>query len=98
MEYQEFIDGINNGTIQKVSFSVKGYAHYRNCMMISKPSANSYGKLIGRLIWFYLTPDASEKQGFLNNVDEKNKIFYIKGKGSFTLKQIWSHIIINSIE
>ena len=98
MEYQEFIDGINNGTIQKVRFSVKGYAHYRNCIMETKISRNPSGVYVGKIIWFTLTPDGAEKKGFLNDIDEKAKMFYIKNKGSFTLKQMWNHIVINSIE
>ena len=98
MEYQEFIDGINNGTIQKVRFSVKGYAHYKNCIMETKISRNLSGAHVGKIIWFTLTLDGSEKKGFLNDIDEKAQMFYIKNKGSFTLKQMWNHIVINSIE
>ena len=98
MEYKEFIDGINNGTIQKVRFSVKGYAHYRNCIMETKISSSPSGAYVGKIIWFILTPDGAEKKGFLNDIDEKAKMFYIKSKGSFTLKQMWDYIVINSIE
>ena len=51
-----------------------------------------------KIIWFTLTPDGAEKKGFLNDIDEEAKMFYIKNKGSFTLKQMWNHIVINSIE
>ena len=98
MEYQEFIDGVNNGTIQKVLFSVKGYAHYRHCIMETKISSTPSGTYVGKIIWFRLTPDGTEKKGFLNDIDENTKMFYIKNKGSFTLKQMWNNIIINSIE
>ena len=98
MEYQEFVDGINKGTIQKVSFSVQGYAHYRNCVIESKCMINSNGVNIGKIISVHLTPDGSERKGFLDDIDEKTKLFHIKGKGTFTLKQMWDRITINSIE
>ncbi|MBQ1230500.1 MAG: hypothetical protein IIX80_05630 [Clostridia bacterium] len=98
MEYQEFIDGINNGAIQKASFSVADYAHYRNCKIESKISTNPTGTHAFRVIWVSLTQDGSEKKGFLQDFDENAKLFYIKNKGSFTLKQMWSRITIHSIE
>ena len=98
MNYQDFIEGINKGTIQKVTFSVTDYAHYRNCTIYSKISTSPSGAYVSRIIWICLTPDNSEKKGFLNCFNQKAKLFYIKNKGSFTLKQMWPHIIINSIE
>ncbi|MBE6620232.1 MAG: hypothetical protein E7625_02555 [Ruminococcaceae bacterium] len=98
MEYQEFVDGINSGVIQKATFSVTGYAHYRNCRVESEIMTNPSGAYIGKIISFRLTPDGSEIRGFVDDIDEKAKLFYIKGKGSFTLKQMWSRITINSIE
>ena len=98
MEYQEFVDGINSGAIQKATFSVTGYAHYRNCRVQSEIMTNPSGAYVGKIISFCLTPDQSEIRGFVDNIDEKAKLFHIKGKGSYTLKQMWSRITINTIE
>lgn len=98
MSYQDFIEGINNGTIQKATFSVTNYAHYRNCTIYSKILTSLSGAYVGRIIWICLTSDNSEKKGFLDCFNEKEKLFYIKNKGSFTLKQMWPHITITSIE
>lgn len=97
MEYRDFVDGLNSGKITKVVFSVKGYSHYRNCVVESKftnPGDNDSGKII----WFYLTPDGYEKTGFMNHVKEKAKLFKIKNSGTFTLSQMWDRIDIQFVE
>lgn len=93
MEYRDFVDGVNSGKIKKVVFSVKNYGHYRNCVMMSKRSSP-----IGKIIWFYLTPDGCEKEGFMNKIDEKHKVFKLKNKGTFSLLQMWDRIEIHAVE
>ena len=97
MEYHDFINGVNNGTIKKISFSVSDYSHYGNCIMESQYS-NPNDENSSKIIWFYLTPDGYEKKGFLNKIKEDTKLFCFKGKGTFTLKQLWNKIKINSVE
>ena len=97
MKYCEFIDGINSGNIKKVSFSIANYPHYRNCVVESK-STNTNKAESSKIIWFYLTPDGYEKKGFLNKIKEDTKLFNIKGKGNFSLKQMWDRINIHSVE
>ena len=97
MKYNELIRGINAGIIRKVSFSITNYAHYRNCIVEVKCS-NAMCPESGRIIWFHLTPDGYEKKGFLNKINEDVKLFELKGKGKFTLKQIWDKVVVHSIE
>lgn len=97
MEYDEFIDGINTGKIKKAIFSISDYAHYKNCVVVSQlRDPNRPDSL--RSIWFYLTADGYEKIGFLNRIHETEKLFDLKKRGRFTLKQIWNRIQFSSIE
>lgn len=97
MKYRDFVDGINSGKIIKVVFSIKNYSHYRNCVMESKPThPNKVGT--GKMIWFHLTPDEYEKKGFLNKIKEKDKLFKIKNRGTYSLLQMWDKVDIHSIE
>ena len=97
MNYRDFVDGINSGKIKKAIFSIKDYAHYRNCVVESKltDSTSSDSK---KIIWFYLTPDGYEKKGFLNEIKESSKLFNIKKRGSLSLAQIWDRVQILHIE
>ena len=97
MKYRDFINGINSGVISKASFSILDYPHYRNCIVESK-LINPSKKESSKIIWFYLTPDGYEKKGFLNKIKEDTKLFYIKGKGSYSLKQIWDRVVIQDIK
>ena len=97
MKYCDFIDGINSGTIKKVVFSIADYPHYRNCTIESKPIDPDRIEL-GKVIWFYLTPDGYEKRGFLDQIKEDAKLFKIKNKGTFSLKQMWDRVNIFSIQ
>ncbi len=97
MKYCDFIHNINSGIIKKVKFCISDYPHYRNCVIESKVTDASNIKS-SKIIWFYLTPDGYEKRGFLNKIKEDTKLFYITGKGSYTLKQIWDRVNIVSVE
>ena len=97
MKYRDFVDGINSGKIIKVVFSIRGYSHYRNCIMESKPTAPNKVES-GKIIWFYLTPDGYEKKGFINKIKESDKLFKIKNNGTFSLLQIWDKMDIHYVE
>ena len=97
MEYCEFIEKINSGEIKKMHFSVLNYPHYRNCVIeyeIDRPKENV--KI--EIITVTLTADKSEQASFYKTFKEDCKLFDFKRKGKFTLKQIWKHITINSVE
>lgn len=96
LSYQQFIDGINNGQIVKVVFQVKDYAHYKYCsierIVEVLPNSNS-------IIYIYvkLAKDC-EQRSFFKTFDEKYKLFDMKRKGTFTLKQMWDRIEVISID
>ncbi len=92
MDYNQFIDNINSGAINKITFCVKGYAHYKNCT-IERIVEVFRGKQIF-LIRVKLTNDNSEMISFYGRFNEDEKIFKITGKGKFTLKQMWKDIQI----
>ena len=97
MEYCEFVNKINSGEIKKIQFSVLNYPHYRDCIIehkIDRPKEN----VAIKIITVTLTKDETERVSFYKTFDEKYKLFNFKRKGKFTLKQIWEHISINSIE
>lgn len=96
LSYQQFIDGINSGTIIKAAFRVKDYAHYSCCLIERRvdifPSGNSMARIDVRL-----TKD-SERVGFLETFEENHKLFDMGRKGTFTLKQMWDRIEFISID
>ena len=99
LSYQQFIDEINNGKIIKTVFQVKDYAHYNNCLIERATDIINNGKSIVHIdyISVKLTKD-SEHYSFLEEYDEGIKIFDMKRKGKFTLKQMWDRIEFISID
>ena len=95
MEYKEFIELLTNGKIKSLRFSLKDYAHYRDCLM--EYERDSQGTM-SPLIFFTLTRDGAEKISFYKSFNEKEKIFNLGRAGKFTLAQMWKKIIINDIE
>ena len=85
--YQELIDGLNNRTILKLEFGLDNYAHYSNCEI----NCNS------ECINLELTSDGSESLQCYGKFSENIKMFDIKGKGKFTFKDIYNHLIIKNI-
>lgn len=94
--YEEVIEGINNGTINQVRFCVNNYSHYKNCIITRTEYKIYNGKSITQ-IDVSLTKDSSEKISFLDKFKEDTKLFKMKAKGNFTLKQLWPEIIILEI-
>lgn len=100
MDYKTFIEQLNNYQIKEVDFSVTNYGHYKNCKIIVSQVADirpSKSNQLTYLFSFYLTQDNSEFCNFYVKFNEDEKIFYIKGKGKQTLKNLWKDIKINNI-
>ena len=92
MTYREFVDQLNAGVFSKVSFSIDGYAHYRNCVFLYE--GNPEAKFAITLL---LTKDGYEKMYFYGPFNESEKMFRIKGEGALTLARIWKRVIIQEI-
>ena len=88
--YETIIKSLNNYEIERMSFYVEGYAHYRNCeiSVVFSPV---------RSLKIKLTNDKSEG-GLCLRVPERYKLFRLGKQGSFTLKQIWEKICIIEIK
>ena len=100
MEYKLFIEHLNGYKIKEVDFSVTNYGHYKNCKIIVSQVADIRPSKNGQLTYlfsFYLTLDNSEFCSFYVKFNEDEKIFYIKGKGKQTLKDLWKNIEITNI-
>ena len=94
--YQELINGINKGAIKQVRFCVNNYSHYKSCLITRMEHKIYNGNSIVQ-IDVLLTKDASEKISFFDTFKEDTKLFDFGRKGRFTLKQLWSKIIILEI-
>ncbi len=97
MTYKDFIDGINCGWIKQIDFYLEGYGHYRNCS-IGRYREKIYGRDVDYRITCVLTKNHHEDVSFFDKFDEKYKLFNIKSKGKFTLKEVWSRIVITKVE
>lgn len=86
ISYESFIEGINNGTIQKIEFEIKDYAHYKKCVIRRRDD----------FIDILLTKDGSENVGFFRTFEENCKLFKIKG-ATYTLKQVWNKVVISQV-
>ena len=95
-EYEEIIDGINSGRIKLVRFYVDKYSHYKNCTIKRIEEKFPNGKSFF-VIEVNPTKDFSEKVSFLESFEENAKLFKLGRKGRFTLKQLWSQIVILEI-
>ncbi len=99
ISYEELIKGINSGEIEEVHFSVTTYSHYRSCYLrrayIFSPALN---KNVFANIELILTEDKSEWSRYAGPFEDKFKVFNIKGKGKFTLKEIYKNVEILSIK
>ena len=99
ISYKELIDGINNGTLNDVHFKLTTYNHYRSCHLRRK---YVYIEILDKwsfdCIELSLCDDGSEVSYYHGTFKDKEKLFHIKGKGSFTLKEVYKDIEIISIE
>lgn len=95
-DYEKIICDLNSGKIKQLRFCVDNYAHYKNCFIKTEIVQFPSG---GRTfqISVNLTKDSFEKVAFLKSFKEDYKLFHITGKGTFTLKQMWSQIRILEI-
>ncbi len=96
LKYNEFIELLNQHKISEVTFFITEYSHYNSCRIIiskEKPKESEF-----YLIKFVLTKDLSEMVSFYNIFDENYKLFDLKRKGKYTLKQIWDRVQISSLE
>ena len=96
LTYRQFVDDLNNSIIAEVYFEVVGYPHYKNCKIFRKYDTLRNGNVIS-LIRVELTNDKSELVSFMDEFNESYKLFRIKGKGTFTLQQLWPQIRIIKI-
>lgn len=99
LSYEHFIEEINSGKILKAVFQINNYAHYNNCLIERETDIINNGKSTVHIVHIAvkLTKD-SEHYFFLEEFDEKIKIFNMKRKGKFTLKQMWDRIEFISID
>ena len=96
LSYRQFIDEINTGKIVKALFQITDYTHYKCCSIERVVEVFSDGDSIVH-IDVRLTKD-SEHVCFYKTFNEKYKLFDMKRKGAFTLKQIWDRIEFISID
>lgn len=97
LTYKEMVDGINEGILDEVRFSVRGYAHYGNCVL-RRVYVNSMGISSFECIELLLTKDGSERSLYHGPFKDKEKVFNIKGKGRFTLREIYKNVEILEIK
>ena len=93
--YRKLVDDLNSHAIEGFRFRVKGYGHYRDCVLhYIYDEIPSLGKA-KRGIELYLAK--GEGCLFYGPFKENVKPFHIKGEGKFTLEQIWPRIEILEI-
>ena len=99
ISYKELIDGINNGTLNDVHFKLTTYSHYHSCHLRRK---YVYIEILDKwsfdCIELSLCDDGSEVSYYHGTFKDQEKVFHIKGKGNFTLKEVYKDIEIISIE
>ena len=99
LSYDELINGINNGEIEEVHFSLLTYPHYRSCYL---KRATFFSPILNKNVFSHielvLTEDGSECSKYAGRFEDKYPLFVIKGKGKFTLKQVYKNIEILSIK
>ncbi|MCH5154094.1 MAG: hypothetical protein J1F71_02665 [Clostridiales bacterium] len=99
LSYQQFIDGINNCKIVKAVFLIEEYAHYKNCVIERATDIIDNGKSTVHINYISVKlSNDSEHFSFLKEFDEDLKLFDMKRKGKFTLKQMWDRIKFITIE
>lgn len=94
--YEEIINGLNEGKIESIIFSIKEYTHYKKCII---KRCNDYvcnDKHIVR-IEVKLVEDGSETVCFYKHFKDDYKLFKFGRKGIFTFKQVWNNVQIIQI-
>ena len=95
--YRDIIDGLNDGTISKISFLIRNYSHYQQCTIFRVIDTLPNKKTIVRIV-VNPTTDNSEMVSFYKTFKEDYKIFNLGNKGKFTLNHLWNDIEILTIE
>lgn len=99
LTYEEMINGVNNGLFDDVHFSLKSYSHYHSCHLRRKYQyLEIINKKVFECIELRLCEDESEVSYYHGPFKDKEKVFHIKGKGRFTLKEVFKDIEIISIK
>ena len=92
------IDGVNQGIFDDVHFFINGYSHYRSCHLRRKYQKYELVESPAFIcIELSLCDDGSETSLYYGEFKDKEKVFHIKGKGRFTLKEIYKLVTIISI-
>ena len=98
ISYKDMIDGINSGLIDDVHFSLTTYNHYRSCHL---RRVYYYSEILKKDVFdcieLCLCDDRSEYSKYAGEFEDRERVFKIKGKGSFTLRDVYKHIEIISI-
>ena len=92
------LDGVNKGKLDDVHFFIDGYNHYRSCHLRRKyQKYDLIEKPVFECIELSLCDDGSEVSYYYGSFKDQEKVFKIKGKGRFTLKEIYKLVRIISI-
>lgn len=94
--YEDIINNLNEGKIASILFSLKGYSHYKKCIIKRYVDFIDSDKFLIR-IEVKLVEDDSETVSFYKYFKEDYKLFKLGKKGSFTLKQVWNNVQILQI-
>ena len=96
LTYEQLMQGINDGSIEECCFSIKGYNHYHYCSLHHRYL--TFGEIKQHdCIELTLTKDGSENSLYYGRFKDAEKLFRIKGKGCFTLREMWKHVEIISV-
>lgn len=95
--YEDIIKNLNEGKIISILFSLKGYSHYKKCII--KRNIDCIGDRDKSLVRIEvkLVEDDSETVSFYKYFKEDCKLFKFGKKGSFTLEQVWNNVQILQI-
>ena len=94
--YEQIVNGINEGTIDEVRFSVTIYSHYKNCVL-RRVYLNIGGINSFECIEMVLTKDGSERSRYHGPFHDRYRLFNIKGRGRFTLREIFKYVEIKEV-
>lgn len=95
--YEKMIKDLNEGKIESILFSIKGYAHYKHCIIKKYFDLVSKDNKMDR-VEIQLTEDGLETVIFYKKFKDDYKLFNFGRKGSFTLKQVWNKVQILQVK
>ena len=92
------LDGVNKGKLDDVHFFIDGYNHYHSCHLKRKyQKYELIDEPVFECIELSLCDDGSESSFYHGEFLDKEKVFNIKGKGRFTLREIFNLVKFISI-